>query len=1706
MKHLSALRGVQIGVLVWACALLIALTSGLVQAQDDGPIMYAENGDGVVAVFTADDPEEKTVTWSVETDANVSTDLASTDVADSGLFAISTSGELTFKTAPDYEAPTDQGEGNEYNLVVAASDGTVTGYHKVMVEVTNKDEDATTGIELTSLQPEVSKAITVAYVDGVGNPYVDANGVANTAIVDPDGSKADTIVTTIPDTDVKWQWSKSSSRTGTYTDIPGDAAKADTYTPGSADQGAYLRVTATYEDGEDEGKTVVATSMYQVRAFPSGNSAPAFPADFDPDPEVTQAAPMAEADDGAMEGDNVGDQVEANDANNDRLTYSLEADSNGTPADADLFQIDRMTGQVTVGLGQKVNPTSDRASEVPALGKDDSFTVTIKATDPSGLSDTATLTITVGETDEAPVFTSGKTSHEYAEEQLITAVVYAFVAYDPEDATVTYSLSGADASKLSIVAGNAAGELTFAASPNFEAPGSADGDNVYEVTVKASDASTPPKSTSVDVTVEVTNVEEAGTVTLSASQPRIGVVIRVTSLTDIDGSVTGATWQWERADAEAFDTGDNVAEIDGATMDSYTPVDADDGKYLRVTASYTDPEGSDEASEVPISAVQKVRNLAPKFEDEDASEDGIQIKDRRVAETENAPANTPVTLGSTASTTDDPVDATDTDDAEGGDDTSIVYLLSGADAAPFEISSASGSEGQISVKIGAKLDHETKDTYMVTVTARDLEGLYSSVDVTIMVTDVNEAPEISGPSSEEFVENGDGVVAVFTADDPEEKTVTWSVETDANVSTDLASTDVADSGLFAISTSGELTFKTAPDYEAPTDQGEGNEYNLVVAASDGTVTGYHKVMVEVTNKDEDATTGIELTSLQPEVSKAITVAYVDGVGNPYVDANGVANTAIVDPDGSKADTIVTTIPDTDVKWQWSKSSSRTGTYTDIPGDAAKADTYTPGSADQGAYLRVTATYEDGEDEGKTVVATSMYQVRAFPSGNSAPAFPTDFDPDPEVTQAAPMAEADDGAMEGDNVGDQVEANDANNDRLTYSLEADSNGTPADADLFQIDRMTGQVTVGLGQKVNPTSDRASEVPALGKDDSFTVTIKATDPSGLSDTATLTITVGETDEAPVFTSGKTSHEYAEEQLITAVVYAFVAYDPEDATVTYSLSGADASKLSIVAGNAAGELTFAASPNFEAPGSADGDNVYEVTVKASDASTPPKSTSVDVTVEVTNVEEAGTVTLSASQPRIGVVIRVTSLTDIDGSVTGATWQWERADAEAFDTGDNVAEIDGATMDSYTPVDADDGKYLRVTASYTDPEGSDEASEVPISAVQKVRNLAPKFEDEDASEDGIQIKDRRVAETENAPANTPVTLGSTASTTDDPVDATDTDDAEGGDDTSIVYLLSGADAAPFEISSASGSEGQISVKIGAKLDHETKDTYMVTVTARDLEGLSSSVDVTIKVTDVDEAPMITVGGLAISGDTSVDYAEDRTDDAVATYTVAGPGAAMATWDLSGDDAGSFSIDGGVLTFTSSPDFETPASAAGTNVYMVTIKVDDGTYMDTHEVTVMVTNVEEMGMITLSPSSPSVGVEITATLTDPDVVTEDTVTWQWARENDDSTYTDISGATSASYMPVAEDGGKHLRVTVEYTDGYDSSNREMEISDNIVIAVDPLLVRYDTINTDGCIDLAEARLAVGDYFELPRGSKLSLEDARKVVGLHFECRNRPSQ
>ena len=84
------------------------------------------------------------------------------------------------------------------------------------------------------------------------------------------------------------------------------------------------------------------------------------------------------------------------------------------------------------------------------------------------------------------------------------------------------------------------GELKFKAKPDYEMPTDADKDNVYEVTVQASDG----KLTGMQkVMVSVTNAEEEGVVTLNKVTPVVGIPVTA-SLTDPDGGISKLTWQW----------------------------------------------------------------------------------------------------------------------------------------------------------------------------------------------------------------------------------------------------------------------------------------------------------------------------------------------------------------------------------------------------------------------------------------------------------------------------------------------------------------------------------------------------------------------------------------------------------------------------------------------------------------------------------------------------------------------------------------------------------------------------------------------------------------------------------------------------------------------------------------------------------------------------------------------------------------------------------------------------------------------------------------------------------------------------------------------------------------------------------------------------------------------------------------------------------
>ena len=130
--------------------------------------------------------------------------------------------------------------------------------------------------------------------------------------------------------------------------------------------------------------------------------------------------------------------------------------------------------------------------------------------------------------------------------------------------------------------------------------------------------------------------------------------------------------------------------------------------------------------------------------------------------------------------------------------------------------------------------------------------------------------------------------------------------------------------------------------------------------------------------------------------------------------------------------------------------------------------------------------------------------------------------------------------------------------------------------------------------------------------------------------------------------------------------------------------------------------------------------------------------------------------------------------------------------------------------------------------------------------------------------------------------------------------------------------------------------------------------------------------------------GALHAQDSDPIMYAENGTDP-VATYTAVDPeGSAIASWTLTGADAGDFAISSvGVLTFAKSPNFEKPADmeADKDNLYKVTVHATDETRNRgmTEEVTIEVTNVDEDGAVTLSALRPQSATELTASHSDPD-------------------------------------------------------------------------------------------------------------------------------
>jgi uncharacterized delta-60 repeat protein len=153
--------------------------------------------------------------------------------------------------------------------------------------------------------------------------------------------------------------------------------------------------------------------------------------------------------------------------------------------------------------------------------------------------------------DHAPVITSGAAT-DVAENT--TNAVYTATASDAEGSTLTYALSGTDATRFTIDANT--GAVAFADAPDFETPLDDGGDNVYNISVTASDG---------------VNTSAAQAVAISVSDVLASVSVTVAPAQVLEGDQTDLAYTFTRNGDTSGALMVNLGVGGTATAVDYTP-------------------------------------------------------------------------------------------------------------------------------------------------------------------------------------------------------------------------------------------------------------------------------------------------------------------------------------------------------------------------------------------------------------------------------------------------------------------------------------------------------------------------------------------------------------------------------------------------------------------------------------------------------------------------------------------------------------------------------------------------------------------------------------------------------------------------------------------------------------------------------------------------------------------------------------------------------------------------------------------------------------------------------------------------------------------------------------------------------------------------------------------------------------------------------
>lgn len=786
-------------------------------------------------------------------------------------------------------------------------------------------------------------------------------------------------------------------------------------------------------------------------------------------------------------------------------------------------------------------------------------------------------------------------------------------------------------------------------------------------------------------------------------------------------------------------------------------------------------------------------------------------------------------------------------------------------------------KGSVSFDLSGFMSADTRIQFIVTSTGGGDRLVIDNVQVVYDVVKTNSAPVIlsdggGATASVNAAENSMSVTKVIAADADAGQTLTYSI------------VGGADAAKFTINSStGQLSFLSAPNFEAPTDSGGNNVYDVTVQVSDGEGgTDTQAVAVTVTSANEAATDIVQSTGAGIDLN-------TDGGNNSYLyTTNGGAILG-----GRTAFTIET---------QFSSSS------VPVNGEHRVLLSYaTTGSANEvrvGIAQTAASTCQLTFTINGSRVNLSGYDAsRLFDGGQHQLG----------VTWSAMNGEYNfyvDGQRVGTGTGLQTGYTTRSTGTLVVGMDQDSVGGG-----FQ----TSQVFKGTLQDVRVFNDvrTATEISAYLYEDVpiselglvANWTMNNLSGGSTSDAvAGQNLTVGSVSGTGWVTSTPALvWKIAENASSGTVVGTVTGIDPDAGdTKTYQLTDNAGGRFAI--NSSTGVITVANGSllSYEAAAG------HSVTVRVTDSG--GQSYDETFTINLINVNETPTdLNLSgnsiAENAATGTVVGTVSATDPDSGDTKTYSLTDTAGGRfAINSSTGVITVANGSLLNY-----ESATSHNVTVRVADSGGLTYHETFTINVTNV--NEAPTV----TSNGGGGTASVSVAENQ------------TAVTT---VTATDVDAG-----TTLTYnIAGGSDAARFSIDPTTGVlRFATAPSFEAPNDIGRNNVYDVTIHVSDGQGGTITQAISVRVTDINEAPTITSSG---GGDTaSITVRENGTAVTTVRATDQDRSARITYSVVGGTDASRFTINAstGALRFISAPNYEHPADTDRNNVYQVVVQAADG-------------------------------------------------------------------------------------------------------------------------------------------------------------------------